>query len=74
MCCENTAAIRPVIDNVCIRPINRDKLEEAPYAAMMHMKYQMPSGTRYCRTFGLTFQQVTQFEKGLQDLREENNA
>ena len=71
MCCENRAEIRPVIDNVCIRTIDRNKLEEAPYAAMMHMKYQMPNGTRYCRTFGLTGQQMAQMEQGLQELREE---
>lgn len=71
MCCENRAEIRPVIDNVCVRPIKRDKLEEELYAAMMHMKYQMPSGTRYCRTFGLNGDQVLQLEKGLKEIKEE---
>ena len=71
MCCENRAGIRSVTNALCIRPINREKSEEEPYAAMMHMRFRVPSGAILCRTFGLSGEQVSQMEDELKRLREE---
>ena len=65
MCCENRAKIRPVVSELCLRPINREEAEELPYAAIIDMKFAVPSKKQMCRTFGLTGEQVVQLEEGL---------
>ena len=71
MCCENNAAVRPAVHNICMRPIDQGKPEEEPYAAMMHMSFRIPNGAILCRTFGLTGEHVLQLGDELKRLSEE---
>lgn len=74
MCCSNRAEIRPVLNEICVRPIDRDNPNEVTYAAMMHMRFTVPSGASLCRTFGLNGEQILKLEADVNQLKGESDV